>query len=208
MTDFIWGHNAKTFVLSEGRHCELRNKIQWSPTGKKQEGSMNHLQTLVWKPPFWLTDQRADWGYLGCKLQVYKFSWRTWLSCWQCNKTHTLCNSCSQERKNKKEQLESCAASACRAEEQQLSPGYTPVHPDSLSAHWEGSTSHGASPHQARRHSWQCRDRSPKNPLCSCSHTHVHVTGIDPSYWRLSVCNDWNILLLSSQHQYQILHCL
>lgn len=76
----------------------------------------------MWKPPFWLTDQEADWGYLGCKAQVYRFSWRTWLSSWQCNKTHTLCNSCSQERKNKKEQLVSCAASTCRAEEQRLSP--------------------------------------------------------------------------------------
>lgn len=200
MTDFIWGRNAKTFVLSEGRQCVLRNKIQWSPAGKKQEGSMNLLQVQVWKPPFQLTHQGADWGYLGCKVQVYKFSQRTWLSCWQCNKAHTLCNSRSQERKNKKGHLVSCAASTCRAEEQQLSPCYSPVHPKFLSADCGDSTSRGPPPHQARRHSGQCRDCSSKNPPCSCSCTWVRVTGMDPSYWGLSVCNDWNILLLSSLH--------
>lgn len=84
---------------SEGRQSVLRNKIQWSPTGKEQKGSMNLLQIQVWKPPFQLTDQAADWGYSGCKVQAYKFSHRTWLSCWQGNKTHTLRNSPSQERR-------------------------------------------------------------------------------------------------------------
>lgn len=106
-----------------------------------------------------------------------------WLSCWQCNKTHTLCNSRSQQRKKKKEQLVSCAASTCRAAEQRLAPGDVPAHPESLSATCRGSPSHGASPHQARRHSWQRRDRSPKNPPCSGSGTQVHVKGTNASYW-------------------------
>lgn len=62
---------------------------------------MNLLQIQVWKPPFQLPDQGADWEYLGCKVQVYKFSQRILLSCWQGNKTHTLCNSPSQGKRRK-----------------------------------------------------------------------------------------------------------
>lgn len=73
------------------------------------------------------------------------------------------CNSGAQDRKKKNEQLMSCTASNCTAEEQQLPHGYMSVRPESLPDKHKGSSSHRASLHQARRCSWQCRHSS-RNP--------------------------------------------
>lgn len=70
------------------------------------------------------------------------------LLCWQCNKTHSLCNAHPQERKNKTRELP-CLNLHSRGAV--AVPLLHTVHPNTPSTDLRGSNSRGASPHQARK---------------------------------------------------------